>query len=171
MSLRGGITWQLAGLVALLMVGCDSPPPSVVERPGISYIHPKRRSVDDVARASEAFYAKESHGQDIVFRTTENERAGYYFYSKLSFSPPVDSRLVLEVVRAEGEAPERYDFSLALRPKFPLGEYAIGLTGKDAGSGNWVPIAWRLTVLDAKGKVLASEHSFLWGARSELEAR
>ena len=83
----------------------------------------------------------------------------------------MDSRLVLEVVRAEGEAPERYDFSLALRPKFPLGEYAIGLTGKEAGSGNWVPIAWRLTVLDAKGKVLASEHSFLWGARSELEAR
>ena len=171
MSLRGGITWQLAGLVALLMVGCDSPPPSVVERPGISYIHPKRRSVDDVARASEAFYAKESHGQDIVFRTTENECAGYYFYSKLSFSPPVDSRLVLEVVRAEGEAPERYDFSLALRPSFPLGEYVIGLTGKDAGLGNWVPIAWRLTVLNAKGKVLASQHSFLWGTRSELEAR
>jgi hypothetical protein len=170
-SLRGGITWQLAGLVAVLMIGCDSPPPSVVERPGISYIHPKRRSVDEVARASEAFYANESHGQDIVFRTTENERAGYYFYSKLSFSPPVDSRLVLEVVRTEGAAPERYDFSLALRPKFPLGEYVIGLTGKDAGSGNWVPIAWRLTVLNAKGKVLASEHSFLWGTRAELEAR
>ena len=157
--------------MALLVAGCDSPPPSVVERPGISYIHVKRRSADDVARASEAFYAKESHGQDIVFRTTENERAGYYFYSKLSFTPPVDSRLVLEVVRVEGEAPERYDFSMSLRPKFPLGEYVIGLTGKESGTGGWVPIAWRLSVLDSKGKVLASEHSFLWGTRSEIGPR
>lgn len=143
----------------------------MVELPGISYIHPLRRTADDVARASEAFYAKESHGQDIVFRTTENERAGYYFYSKLDFNPPVDSRLVLEIVRSEAEPLERYDFSLDIRPKFPIGEYVIGLTGKEAGSSRWVPIAWRLSVLDAKGKVLASEHSFLWGTRAEVQAR
>lgn len=47
----------------------------------------------------------------------------------------------------------------------------IGLTGKDAGLGRWTPIAWRLSVLDGQGKVLASEHSFLWGTRIDLETK
>lgn len=152
---------------ALALVACDTPPASRVEVPGISYVHTRRRSVDDVARASELFSAKEDHGQDIVYRTIETERAGYYFYIKLDNNPPPTGRLVLEVVRQEETAPERYDFSLKLSPKFPLGEYVIGLTGKDAGTGRWSPIAWRVTVLDGQGKILASEHSFLWGTRME----
>ncbi|MBJ7494569.1 MAG: hypothetical protein JHC77_06020 [Opitutales bacterium] len=139
--------------------------------PGISYVHTRRRSEDDVSRASELFSTKENHGQDIVFRTVENVRAGYYFYIKLDVDPPRDGRLVLEIVRTEETAPERHDFSLKLLPKFPFGELVIGLTGKDAGLGRWTPIAWRLSVLDGQGKVLASEHSFLWGTRIDLETK
>jgi hypothetical protein len=139
--------------------------------PGISYVHTRRRSEDDVSRASELFSTKEDHGQDIVFRTVENVRAGYYFYIKLDVDPPRDGRLVLEIVRTEETAPERHDFSLKLLPKFPFGELVIGLTGKDAGLGRWTPIAWRLSVLDGQGKVLASEHSFLWGTRIDLETK
>mgnify|MGYP000110700432 CR=1 FL=1 len=69
---------------------------------------------------------------------------------------------------AENTPPERYDFAVNLKPGFPFGEYVIGLTGKDAGSPQWVPIAWRLSVVDAQGKVLASTHSFLWGSPTDF---
>lgn len=162
--------WQ-AALIALALTACDTPPRSVVELPGVDYVHVKRRTEADVARASEAFYAKETHGQDVVFRTEENERAGFYFYTKFDFEPPANAKVVLEVIRTETTAPERYVFATTVRPKFPLGEYVIGLTGKEAGSARWVPIAWRLSLVDGQGKVLASTHSFLWGAPTDLTAK
>lgn len=170
MSSSLGISFCRAIVVSLALVACQAPPPSVTDMPGFSYIHSKRRTEADVARASEAFYAREKHGQDVVFRTTESERAGYYFYFKLDFDPPPQSRLVLEVTRTENVAPERYDFSLSLKPKFPWGEYVVGLTGKEAGGPKWIPVAWCLTIVDAQGKILASQHSFLWGTPMELEA-
>jgi hypothetical protein len=160
-----------AALAALLLVGCDTPVASSDELPGIAYVNERRRTEADIARASEAFYAKEHHGSDIVFRTEENARPGYYFFVKLAITPPADGRLVLEVVRKENTAPERYDFAVNLKPGFPFGEYVIGLTGKQSGDANWRPIAWRVTVVDAKGKFLASKHSFLWGTPSDLVRR
>jgi hypothetical protein len=162
--------WQ-AALIALALTACDTPPPSVSELPGVAYVHPLRRSEADVARASEAFYAKETHGQDVVFRTVEHERAGYYFYTKFDLEPPEGARIVLEVVRTETAPPERFVFATTLRPKFPVGEYVVGLTGKDAGDARWVPIAWRVSLVDAQGKVLASTHSFLWGSPTDLIRR
>ena len=47
----------------------------------------------------------------------------------------------------------------------------IGLTGKQSGEAKWRPIAWRVSVVDAKGKFLASKHSFLWGTPSDLARR
>jgi hypothetical protein len=160
-----------AALAALLLVGCDTPVVTSDEVPGIAYVNERRRSEADVARASEAFYAKEHHGSDVVFRTEENSRPGYYFFVKLDVAPPSDGRLILEVVRAENTPPERYDFAVNLQPGFPFGEYVIGLTGKQAGDAKWRPIAWRVSVVDAKGKFLASKHSFLWGTPSDLGRR
>ena len=160
-----------AALAALFLVGCDTPVASSDALPGIAYVNERRRTEADVARASEAFYAKEHHGSDIVFRTEENTRPGYYFFVKLDVPPPADGRLVLEVVRKENTAPERYDFAVNLKPGFPFGEYVIGLTGKQSGDARWRPIAWRVSVVDAKGKFLASKHSFLWGTPSDLVRR
>lgn len=153
--------WSLA-LAVLLLVGCADAPPSTVEVPGISYIKEKRRTPADVARISEAFNADESHGNDVIFRTTEKERAGFYYNFRLDFTPPKDGRIILEVVRSETAPTERYDFALNFQPKGWLGEYIIGLTGPESGAANWRPIAWRLSIVDATGKVLASQHSFLW---------
>ena len=160
-----------AALAALLFSGCDTPVASSDEVPGIAYVNERRRSEADVARASEAFYAKEHHGSDVVFRTEEDSRPGYYFFVKLDVVPPADGRLVLEVVRKENTPPERYDFAVNLKPGFPFGEYVIGLTGKQSGEAKWRPIAWRVSVVDAKGKFLASKHSFLWGTPSDLVRR
>jgi len=63
-----------AALAALLLTGCDTPVASSDEVPGIAYVNERRRSEADVARASEAFYAKEHHGADVVFRTEEDSR-------------------------------------------------------------------------------------------------
>lgn len=158
-------------LTALVLAGCDTPDISTIEVPGISYVNERRRSEADVARASEAFHARERHGDDVVFRTVENERAGYYFYVQLDITPPDDGRIVLEVVRAENTKPERYDFAVNLRPGGLFGEFVIGLTGKDGGDPKWRPIAWRVSVVDGKGKYLASRHSFLWGTNLDLGRR
>lgn len=160
-----------AALAALLLSGCDTPVVTSDEVPGIAYVNERRRSAADVARASEAFYAKEHHGADVVFRTEEDSRPGYYFFIKLDVVPPADGRLVLEVVRKENTPPERYDFAVNLKPGFPFGEYVIGLTGKQSGDDRWRPIAWRVSVVDAKGRFLASKHSFLWGTPSDLARR
>jgi hypothetical protein len=160
-----------AALAALVLAGCGAPPPSGVERPGVAYVNERRRSEADVARASEAFHAKEHHGADIVFRTEENVRPGYYFFVKLDIDPPTDGRLILEVVRTENTPPERYDFALNLKPGLPFGEFVIGLTGKQSGAPNWRPVAWRVSVVDAKGHYLAARHSFLWGTALDLERR
>jgi len=153
-------------LAALVLVACGTPPS------GIAYVNERFRSEADVARASEAFYAKEHHGGDVVFRTQEKVREGYYFFVKLDQVPPADGRLILEVVREENRPPERFDFSLKLLPHGWFGEFVLGLTGKDGGgSPEWRPIAWRLSVTDAQGKALATKQSFLWGTRRDLGAR
>jgi hypothetical protein len=154
-----------AALAVLVLAACGTP------SSGIAYVNERRRSEADVARASEAFYAKEHHGDDVVFRSREKIREGYYFYLRLDEAPPADGRLILEVVREENRAPERYDFSLKLGPKGWFGEYVVGLTGPDGGGPGWRPVAWRISVTDAQGKALATKESFLWGTRRDLGAR
>ena len=157
-----------AALAALLLAGCDTPVISSDEVPGIAYVNERRRLAADVARASDVLGAKEDHGADVVFRTDPAAREGHYFYVKLADAPPADARLVLQVVRTENAVAERYEFPARFRPGFPFGEYVIGLTGKQAGDAKWRPLAWRVTVVDAQGKVLAAKHSFLWGTPRDL---
>jgi len=157
-----------AALAALLFVGCDTPLISSDEVPGIAYVNERRRSPADAARAADVLGAKEDHGSDVVFRTDPAARAGYYYFIKLEDAPPADAKLVLQVVRTENIVAERYEFPARFRPGFPFGEYVIGLTGKQAGDARWRPIAWRVSVVDAKGKVLAAKHSFLWGTPRDL---
>lgn len=158
-------------LTALLFVGCDTPVISTDEVPGFAYVNERRRTAADTARAADVLVAPEHHGADIVFRTDEAARPGYYFYIKLAEAPPADARLVLQVVRTEGAAPERHEFSTATRPGFFFGEFVVGLTGKQAGEAKWRPLAWRLSLVDAQGRTLAAKHSFLWGAPSDLGTR
>ena len=157
-----------AALAALLCVGCDTPAISSDEAPGIAYVNERRRTDADVSRVSDAFGGKEDHGSDVVFRTDGSARAGHYFYLRLAETPPADARLVLQVVRTENVPAERYEFPARFRPGFPFGEVVIGLTGKQAGDAKWRPIAWRVSVVDAQGKVLAAKHSFLWGTPRDL---
>ncbi len=157
-----------AALAALLFVGCDTPVTSSDEAPGIAYVNERWRTDADVARASDVSGGKEDHGSDVVFRTEASGRAGHYFYVKLDEAPPADAKLVLQVVRTENTPAERYEFPARFRPGFPFGEYVIGLTGKQPGGAKWRPIAWRVSVVDAKGKVLAAKHSFLWGTPGDL---
>ena len=157
-----------AALAALLFTGCDTPVISSDEVPGIAYVNERRRTAGDDSRASEVFGAKDNDGADVVFRTDAAVRGGHFFYVKLAEAPPADARLVLQVVRTENSPAERYEFPARFRPGFPFGEVVIGLTGKQAGDAKWRPIAWRLSVVDAKGKVLAAKPSFLWGTPRDL---
>ncbi len=160
-----------AALAALLLAGCDTPDISTDEVSGVAYVHERRRSAADVARASEAYTTKEDHGADVVFHTDPSARPGHYFYVKLAEPLPPGGRLLLEIVRVEGRAPERHEFTPSRRPGLPFGEYVIGLTGAQAGEGKWRPVAWRFSAVDAQGKVLAAKRSFLWGTPTDLSPR
>jgi len=158
-------------LTALLLIGCDTPAISTDEVPGFAYVNERRRTATDTARVADVLDKGEDHGANVVFRTDAAVRPGYYFYLKLAEAPPADARLILQVVRAEGAAPERYEFPAKARPGFFFGEFVLGLTGKQAGDAQWRPVAWRLSLVDASGRVLAAKHSFLWGAPGDLGTR
>ncbi|MGA0133036.1 MAG: hypothetical protein ACO3ND_01605 [Opitutales bacterium] len=152
-----------AALLALLMVGCDRRPEFGVESPGIALLAEKSRGPADVARIGDTFGRPEDDGVHVSLRTDPSSRAGHYYFVQLDFAPPAGSSLVLQVVRKEGVAAERHVFALTRLPAAPFGEFAVGLTGAQAGPEGWRPVAWRLSVVDASGRTLAARHSFLWG--------
>lgn len=168
MSRMGGRLLPTAAFAALLVCGCDRLPERGVESPGITVLAEKRRTAADTARVGDTFGRPEEDGIHVSLRTDPKSREGHYFFVQLAFDPPAGSSLVVQVVRKEGVPAERHAFPLTRRPSAPLGEYAVGLTGAQAGPDGWRPIAWRISVADQSGKVLAARHSFLWGTPDDL---
>ncbi len=116
-------------------------------------------------RISEFFTRSENTGSDVIVRSQPDERAGYYFTIRLK-QYPYHRALVEEAVRLEVILPGDVDPTLFT---FPLGPakrrnplLLIGLTGEDWPDPAAVPLAWRISFVDAEGATLAQEQSFLW---------
>lgn len=157
-----------AALLATLLGGCDRQPASGIEKPGITLLAERRRSVSDGARIDDTFGRPEDDGVHVSLRSDPKSRAGHYFFLQLDVDPPAGASLVVQVVRRDGVTPERHVFPLVRRPVPPLGEYAVGLTGVHAGAEGWHPVAWRLSLVDGSGRTLAARHSFLWGTPDDV---
>lgn len=110
---------------------------------------------------SEYFSGKEDTHGETMLRTHPDQRAGYYFLVRLAnpgAALPVKLSLVLNL---PGEPKSRtFEFATAL----PAGQTVLnlGLTGADWPDAKTNPVAWKLEVLAADGRVLATEKSYLW---------
>jgi len=124
-------------------------------------VWPGWKDAEDFTRLREYFGAAPDSGPRRVLRTSAGERAGFYFLVRTRGTAVPEAVLELMVLRPDGPQPVLHRFPAALR----VGEEVVelGLTGEAWPGGKRAqPVAWRLRVLDAGGRELAAERSFLW---------
>jgi hypothetical protein len=119
------------------------------------------RDAASFKRISEYFDGKENTGGEAVLRTHPDQRAGYYFLVRVAnpgAARTVQARLAL--ITPFSPKPVVHTFS----PVVGAGDtvFHLGLTGKDWSDAKASPVAWKLELLDADGRVLATEKSYLW---------
>lgn len=113
-------------------------------------------------RVTEFFGAGEPGAGTTVLRTTPETREGYYFLTRVRTDvAATGARFELLVIRPDAPTPASFRFPADL----PAGETAfhLGLTGTAWPGGRRAnPVAWKLTLVSADGRVLAEHKSFLW---------
>jgi hypothetical protein len=119
------------------------------------------RDAASFKRISEYFDGKENTGGLTILRTQPDQRGGYYFLVRTA--NPGGPRSVsarLEVITSATAKPVVHTFPLELK----AGETTVqlGLTGSDWPEAGTSPVAWRLDLTDAGGRVLVTEKSYLW---------
>ena len=96
-----------------------------------------------------------------MLRTQPNARAGYYFLIRAKAAAnTTGAKFVLQIITPEAPEPKTHTFPITLGPKEAV--FDIGLTGTDWAGRKTHAVAWRLSVVNAEGRELASQQSFLW---------
>lgn len=111
---------------------------------------------------SEYFTGQEDTGGKIIRRTQPGERQGYYFVVRVKNAGAscVGAKFVLQIVTPKAPDPLAYSFTADVPPGSNL--FNLGLTGADWPGAKVRPVAWRLDLVAADGRILASQQSFLW---------
>ena len=131
----------------------------------LAYVTHKYRPASDFKRPLEYFTGRPENGDDVVLPSHPESRDGHWFTFSIGAleTLPAGAKAVLEAVRSDTPAPVKLTFELPHKPSSALTrEYHLGLTGADAPAKNARITAWRLTLVDASGHTLASDHRFLW---------
>ncbi len=170
----------LAAALALL-AACSSPPKSATSGPeafssdgvAISYVDHRYIPTADFQRISEYFTGKENTSGRLILRTNPADRDGYYFIVSLAWHPsvtlPAGTVADLDYIRNDDPAPRHAQFTFpSATGTFP--ELLLGLTGPDWPDKNAKIVAYKVTLKDAAGKVLASRQSFLWALPGEPDS-
>jgi hypothetical protein len=125
-------------------------------------VWPQWRNADAFDRIREYFGGEENDGREVVLRTHPDQRAGLYFLVRVNATEPISSaHFILDVVRPDSPDAKRYTFPVSLPAKSHVAE--LGLTAADWPGGRTAhPVAWKLSLVDQTGRVLASQQSFLW---------
>ena len=125
-------------------------------------VWPQWREAESFERISEFFGGGENRSGQIVLRTHADARAGYYFLVRIASAAAVaGAKFELQVIRPDAPEPKTFSFPAVA----PAGSavFQLGLTGADWPGGKAVhPVAWKLALLAADGRVLADQRSFLW---------
>ena len=130
----------------------------------IASVSESYRTATDFTRIPEYFTGKEYRGNQAMARTRD-DRAGLYFVLEVDWDEGVSlsgSNVLIQVVRSDQPQAESYKLGFPSEGK-PGKEVFLGITGKDWASQKIKPIAWRIEIRDAEGKLLAERQSFLWG--------
>ncbi len=119
------------------------------------------REAASFKRISEYFDGKENTGGEIVLRTNAEQRGGYYFLTRIANpGAPVEAKLVLQIVLPGNVTPRTFTFPASIPTKDTV--FNLGLTGTDWPDKKVNPVAWKLDVVTADGRTLATEKSYLW---------
>jgi hypothetical protein len=124
-------------------------------------VWPGWRDADSFDRIGGYFGGGKNHG-DLVLRTHADAAAGYYFLVRLgSTTVAPDAKFVLNVIRPD--APEAKTFTFPVAVPATGAVFQLGLTGADWPKGKLAhPVAWKLELQAADGRVLGAQSSFLW---------
>lgn len=127
-----------------------------------SRVWPQWRDAESFDRISEYFGGRENTGRTVVLRTHADVRAGYYFVVRLAQAPALTAAVFeLSLIRADAPEPKNWTFPVATLGHNQMVE--LGLTGADwPGVQQARPVAWKITLRAADGRVLAEQKSFLW---------
>ncbi len=125
-------------------------------------IWPGWRDAESFERISEFFGRGENTSGQIVLRTQPETRAGFYFLVRVKSTAPLDgAKFELAVVRPDQPEPQSFSFPATLPKREAV--FQLGLTGAAwPGGKNAGPVAWRLALVAADGRLLAEHKSFLW---------
>jgi hypothetical protein len=129
---------------------------------GFVRVWPGWQDADPFMRISEYFTGRVNMGGRIIMRTQAKTRAGYYFLIRVKTDKLLISgaKFVINVIIPASPDPETFTFPTDV----PAGGkvYELGLTGRDWPGKSTYPVAWKLDLLAADGRLLATQQSFLW---------
>lgn len=125
-------------------------------------VWPGWKDADSFDRIGEYFGRGEVSGRQIVLRTQAAERAGYYFLVRVKSAARVEAgRFELHVIRPDTPETKTFTFTAGVPEKETV--FQLGLTGSDWPDGEKAsPVAWKITLFAADGRLLAEHKSFLW---------
>lgn len=125
-------------------------------------VWPSWRDADSFDRIGEYFGRPESTGREIVMRSQAGTREGYYFLARVKSATALpDAKFEVHVIRADTPEPKVYSFPASVPSKESV--YELGLTGADWPMGKKAnPVAWKIALVAADGRVLGEHKSFLW---------
>lgn len=164
-------TLLLAPVCALLLGACSSgantadslaPKPRAAAGIEVVRVWPDFRTAESFDRVSEYFTGKENTGGQIILRTQPDNRAGYYFFTRLKIDRDISgARVELGIIPPTSAEAKVFVFEAPLLRK---GAVLLnpGITGTDWPDAAARPTAWRIRLLAADGAELFSQQSFLW---------
>lgn len=110
---------------------------------------------------SEYFDGKENTRGETMLRTQPGQRAGYYFLVRtVNPGAPLPVTINLSLVMPAGAKAREFTFATDLKSGDTV--VNLGLTGGDWPDAKTNPVAWKLEVRSADGRVLDTEKSYLW---------
>ena len=154
----------LVALFSLLCASCLAPREQALTPLDIVEIKPRYIAAAQFKRITEYLTGAEHQPRRLIMRSDASQRSGFYF--TLILNQDVRDLPPGTVVEAQLFTPQSPDmqlhsFTLPYK-RAKTREIFIGLTGADWPLKDAVPNAWRFTIKDPNGKLLATEQSYLW---------
>ena len=156
--------YLLFAIIALALAGCASTPSQPVRSVTIEEIKPRYIPEENFKRIREYWTGAENLGNRVVLRSDPSVRDGFYFTLVLDENVrdlPRGTVINGEFYTPVSPEPQVHRFTLPNRlPR--TREVFVGLTGADWPEPGGMPGAWRFTIEDPNGTVLAQKQSYLW---------
>lgn len=131
---------------------------------GVDFVRiwPQWRNADAFDRITEYFGGHENDGRETVLRSRPEARAGMYFLVRVKTAASISNgKFVLQIIRPDAPDAKSFVFPASVPEKGRV--FELGLTGSDwPGGRDAHAVAWKLTLFDSAGQVVADQQSFLW---------